>query len=134
MYIYDIYEHPKYGAEAVRRGFSWSAFLMPSVWAVNRGLGMTTLLILAATALVFDISKVVGAWVEHPLIAISFALLLIGLVGLRPGILGNGWHAEALMRAGYARRETVAAANRCAALRAWSRSSYLPLPVHLAAG
>lgn len=134
MYIYDIYEHPRYGAEAVRRGFSWSAFLVPSVWAVNRGLGMTTLLLVAATSLVFDLAKVINAWAEHPFIAISVVLTLFGLVGLRPGLLGNRWHAEALTRAGYARRETVAAANRCAALRAWSRSNYLPLPVHLAAG
>ncbi len=134
MYIYDIFEHPNYGAQAVRRGFSWSAFLVPSVWAVNRGLGMTTLLLVAATSLVFDVAKVINAWVEHPFIAISVVFTLFGLVGLRPGLLGNRWHADALKRAGYSRRETVAAANRCAALRAWSRSNYLPLPVHLAAG
>jgi hypothetical protein len=134
MYVYDIYEHPRYGAEAVRRGFSWSAFLVPSVWAVNRGLGMTTLLLVAATSLVFDVAKIVGAWLEHPLLTISLSLVLIGLVGLRPGMFGYRWHAEALKRAGYTRRDTVAASNRCAALRAWSRHSYLPLPVHLAAG
>lgn len=134
MHIYDIYEHPQYGAQAVGRGFSWSAFLMPSVWAVNRGLGMTTLLLVAATSLVFDVAKVIGAWIEHPVIAISILLTLFGLVGLRPGLLGNRWHADALERAGYSHRETIAAAHRCAALHAWSRNSYLPLRAHLAAG
>ena len=62
MHVFDIYRHPRYGLQAVRRGFSWSAFLLPSVWAVRRGLGITTLILIIATTLVFDVTELAGQY------------------------------------------------------------------------
>ena len=67
MRVFDIYKHPKYGKRAVRRGFSWLAFLAPSVWAVRRGLGLTTVLLVVTTTLMFDIAQLAGSWVSGPM-------------------------------------------------------------------
>ncbi len=66
MRVFDIYQHPKYGKQAVRRGFSWLAFLAPSVWAVRRGLGLVTVMLVVTTTLMFDIAQLAGSWVSGP--------------------------------------------------------------------
>ena len=68
MRVFDIYKHPRYGVEAVKRGFSWSAFLVPSVWAVRRGLGYTTVVLVITTTLMFDIAEVASHWIQQPAI------------------------------------------------------------------
>ena len=65
MRVFDIYQHPKYGIQAVRRGFSWLAFLAPSVWAVRRGLGLVTVLLVVTTTLMFDIAQLAGSWEQE---------------------------------------------------------------------
>jgi len=132
MHVYDIYEHPRFGLETVRVGFSWSAFFMPSVWAVQRRLGFTTLLLVFATSLVFDVARLLGDLLAHPAPSIAGAVVLFVLVGIRPALKGYHWHADALLAEGYQRRETIAAPNRCAALRAYATRSYLPVPIQLA--
>lgn len=101
MRVFDIYQHPKYGKQVVRRGFSWLAFLAPSVWAVRRGLGQTTVLLVVTTTLMFDIAQLAGTWASGP---ISQFLLLVGLVilfGIKPGFSGYRWHAHTLKMASY---------------------------------
>ena len=118
MRVFDIYQHPKYGKQAVRRGFSWLAFLAPSVWAVRRGLGYTTVLLVITTTLMFDIAQLAGAWVSDP---VSQILLLAGLVvlfGIKPGFSGYRWHARTLKEEDFAFKCTVAAESRRKALQA----------------
>ena len=118
MRVFDIYQHPKYGKQAVRRGFSWLAFLAPSVWAVRRGLGLTTVLLVITTTLMFDIAQVAGTWVSNP---VSQLLLLAGLVilfGIKPGFVGYRWHARVLKEEDFAFKCTVAAESRRKALKA----------------
>ena len=118
MRIFDIYQHPKYGRQAVRRGFSWLAFLAPSVWAVRRGLGYTTVLMVIATTLMFDIAQLAGSWVTNP---VSQVLLLVGLVvlfGIKPGFYGYRWHARILEEEKFSFKCTVAAESRRKALKA----------------
>ena len=118
MRVFDIYQHPKYGKQAVRRGFSWLAFLAPSVWAVRRGLGLTTVFLVVTTTLMFDIAQLAGGWVSGP---IGQLLLLIGLVilfGIKPGFSGYRWHARVLKDEEFAFKCTVAAASRRKALQA----------------
>jgi len=109
MRVFDIYQHPKYGKQAVRRGFSWLAFLAPSVWAVRRGLGLTTVLLVVATTLMFDIAQLASTWVSNP---ISQILLLVGLVIL------FRWHARILKEEDFAFKCTIAAESRRKALKA----------------
>jgi len=118
MRIFDIYQHPKYGKQAVRRGFSWLAFLAPSVWAVRRGLGYTTVVLVITTTLMFDIAQLAGTWVSGP---VSQILLLAGLVilfGIKPGFSGYRWHARTLEEEEFSFKCTVAAESRRKALQA----------------
>ena len=118
MRVFDIYQHPRYGKQAVRRGFSWLAFLAPSVWAVRRGLGLTTVMLVITTTLMFDIAQLAGSWVSSPM---SQILLLIGLVvlfGIKPGFSGYHWHARTLKEEQFAFKCTVAAESRRKALQA----------------
>ena len=124
MRVFDIYQHPKYGKQAVRRGFSWLAFLAPSVWAVRRGLGLTTVILVITTTLMFDIAQLAGSWVSSPL---SQILLLIGLVvlfGIKPGFSGYRWHARTLKEEDFSYQCTVAAESRRKALRAANDDQY----------
>jgi hypothetical protein len=118
MRVFDIYQHPKYGKQAVRRGFSWLAFLAPSVWAVRRGLGLTTVFLVVTTTLMFDIAQLAGTWVSDPA---SQIILLVGLVilfGIKPGFSGYRWHARMLKEEQFAFKCTVAAESRRKALKA----------------
>jgi hypothetical protein len=118
MRVFDIYQHPKYGNQAVRRGFSWLTFLAPSVWAVRRGLGLTTVLLVVTTTLMFDIAQMAGTWVSNPY---SQLLLLTGLVilfGIKPGFSGYRWHAKILKEEDFDFKCTVAAESRRQAIKA----------------
>jgi hypothetical protein len=124
MRVFDIYQHPKHGKQAVRRGFSWLAFLAPSVWAVRRGLGLTTVLLVITTTLMFDIAQLAGSWVSAP---VGQLLLLIGLVilfGIKPGFVGYRWHARILQEEKFSLKCTVAADSRRQALKAANDDSY----------
>ncbi|MEJ2534594.1 MAG: hypothetical protein P8008_03805 [Gammaproteobacteria bacterium] len=70
--VFDVYHHPRSGYQTVRRGFSWLAFWLPSVWAVRRGLGYVTLVLLVATTAMFDVAKFAGQWLSHPVADIEF--------------------------------------------------------------
>jgi hypothetical protein len=110
--------------QAVRRGFSWLAFLAPSVWAVRRGLGHTTVLLVITSTLMFDIAQLAGGWVSDPA---SQMLLLAGLVilfGVRPGFSGYRWHARVLKEEKFSFKCTIAAESRSKALRAANDDHY----------
>jgi hypothetical protein len=124
MRVFDIYRHPRYGFEAVRRGFSWSAFLVPSVWAVRRGLGYTTVLLVVTTTLMFDIAQIASHWIKQPSIQLGLLCLLVIVFGWRPGFLGYRWHAQALRDEKYHFTCTVVADNRRQAIKAANDDSY----------
>ena len=124
MRIFDIYQHPKYGKQAVRRGFSWLAFLAPSVWAVRRGLGLVTVFLVVTTTLMFDIAQLAGSWVSGP---VAQLFLLVGLVvafGIKPGFSGYRWHARVLKEEKFSFKCTVAAESRRQALKAANDNHY----------
>ena len=124
MRVFDVYRHPRYGFEAVRRGFSWTAFLFPSVWAVRRGLGYTTVLLVVTTTLMFDIAQVASVWIKQPAIQVALLGLLVVLFGWRPGFRGYRWHAEALQQEKYHFTCTVVADNRRQAIKAANDDRY----------
>jgi len=118
MHIFDIYHHPKYGDEAVRRGFSWSAFLVPSVWAVRRGLGWTTLFLVAASTLMFDVAELAGLLADWPALKIPVLLLMVIVVGALPGFVGYRWHAAHLRQEHFEHKCTIVADGRRQAIKA----------------
>ena len=124
MRVFDIYQHPKYGKQAVRRGFSWLAFLAPSVWAVRRGLGLITVLLVVTTTLMFDIAQMAGSWVSGPVAQLVLLIVLVIAFGLKPGFNGYRWHARVLEEEKFAFKCTVAAESRRKALKAANDDQY----------
>ena len=132
MRVVDIYQHPKYGKQAVRRGFSWLAFLAPSVWAVRRGLGLTTVLLVVTTTLMFDIAQLAGTWVSAPMGQLLLLVVLVTIFGLKPGFFGYRWHAKVLRDEEFSLKCTVAAESRRQALKAANDDSFTE-EIHVAA-
>ena len=124
MRIFDIYQHPKYGKQAVRRGFSWLAFLAPSVWAVRRGLGLVTVMLVVTTTLMFDIAQLAGSWVSGPVAQLLLLIVLVIAFGLKPGFNGYRWHARVLEEEKFSYKCTVAAESRRKALKAANDDNY----------
>jgi len=132
MRVFDIYQHPKYGRQAVRRGFSWLAFLAPSVWAVRRGLGLTTVLLVVTTTLMFDIAQWAANWISNPVSQLLLMASLVILFGIKPGFVGYRWHARVLKEEDFAFKCTVAAESRRKALKAANDDQYNE-KIHVAA-
>jgi hypothetical protein len=132
MRVFDIYQHPKYGKQAVRRGFSWLAFLAPSVWAVRRGLGLTTVLLVVSTTLMFEIAQMAGMWVSNPFSQILLLAVLVIVFGFKPGFYGYRWHARILKEEDFAFKCTVAAESRRKAIKA-ANDSQFSKQIHVAA-
>jgi hypothetical protein len=124
MRVFDIYQHPKYGKQAVRRGFSGLAFLAPSVWAVRRGLGLVTVMLVITTTLMFDIAQLAGIWVSNPVAQILLLIALVIIFGLKPGFEGYRWHARVLEEEPFSLECTVAAESRRKALKAANDDHY----------
>ena len=124
MRIFDIYQHPKYGKQAVRRGFSWLAFLAPSVWAVRRGLGLVTVMLVVTTTLMFDIAQLAGSWLSGPVAQLLLLIVLVIAFGLKPGFNGYRWHARVLEEEKFSFKCTVAAESRRKALKAANDDNY----------
>ena len=124
MHVFDVYHHPHYGDEAVRRGFSWAAFLVPSVWAVRRGLGWTTLFLVAASTLMFDVAELAGLLAERPMLQIPVLVLMVVVVGALPGFVGYRWHAARLREEQFQHKCTIVAGSRRSALRAANDDQY----------
>jgi len=125
LHIFDIYHHPKYGDEAVRRGFSWLAFLLPSVWAVRRGLGWATLFLVAASTLMFDVAELASLLANWPMLQIPVLLLMVVVVGILPGFAGYRWHAAHLREEHFQHKCTIVADGRRQALKAANDDSYV---------
>ena len=124
MRIFDVYRHPRYGYQAVRRGFSWSAFLVPSVWAVRRGLGYMTVVLVVTTTLMFDIAQIASHWIRQPGFQLLGLALLVVIFGLKPGFAGYRWHARALREENFHFTCTVLADNRRQAIEAANDDRY----------
>jgi hypothetical protein len=125
MHIFDVYHHPKYGDEAVRRGFSWLAFLVPSIWAVRRGLGWTTLFLVAASTLMFDVAELAGFLYDRPALKLPVLLLMMVAVGALPGFVGYRWHAAHLRQEKFEHKCTIVAGGRRQAIRAANDDQYV---------
>lgn len=125
LHVFDIYHHPRYGDEAVRRGFSWLAFLLPSVWAVRRGLGWGTLILVAASTLMFDVAELASLLADWPTLQIPVLLLMVVVVGILPGFAGYRWHAAHLREEQFEHKCTIVADGRRQALKAANDDSYV---------
>jgi hypothetical protein len=124
MQVFDIYQHPRYGLEAVRRGFSWTAFLVPSVWAVRRGLGWVTIMLVVASTLMFDVAELASLLADWPMLQLPVLALMVIVVGLIPGFIGYRWHAAHLREEHFSHKCTIVADGRRQAIKAANDDSY----------
>jgi hypothetical protein len=118
MRVFDVYEHPVMGLRTVKRGFSWPAFIAPSVWAAAIGLGTTTLLLVIGSTLMFDVLKLATNLVSGPASMLSLFVASYLLFGLKPGVRGNAWYAAKLRKDGYRWKCVMLANSSGQALRA----------------
>lgn len=134
VHIFDIYQHPEDGLKAVRRGFSWEAFLLPALWAVRRELGWTAFTLFVLTTAVFDIAGFSAALGFGVLEQCLLMLTGVALLGMLPGFDGYRWLGKDLERKGYDHLAVVAAASRRHALEAACENRYAATSILVAAG
>ena len=88
------------------------------MWAVRRGLGYTTVVLVITTTLMFDIAEIASHWIQQPVIQLWLLGLLVVLFGLKPGFRGYSWHAQALRKENFHFTCTVIAENKRDAINA----------------
>lgn len=133
VHIFDLYEHPDFGLRAVRRGFSWEAFLLPAVWAVRQGLGWTAMTLMVLTTAVFDLAHFTATLGFGPVEQFLFMVAGTALLGVKPGVDGYLWIGKRLEREGYRLREPVAADSRRRALHATAGQAFADQAIAVAA-
>lgn len=114
MRTFDVYEHSTLGYEAVKRGFSWLAFIFTWIWAFikkiwNYGLafiGITLVLVVAENAFAQRGSQ------DGVLIMIILQLSVVVYFGLK----GNDWRNANLKMRGYEHVGTLQAKTPDAAI------------------
>ncbi len=132
-HIFDLYEHPDFGLRAVRRGFSWEAFLLPALWAVRNGMGWTALTLMVLTTAVFDLARFTAGLGFGPVEQVIFLLAGAALLGIKPGVDGYLWIGEGLAREGYQPLGPVVAASRRQAVEAMAGQAFTDRPIAVAA-
>ena len=113
MRSFEVSKHPTLGIEAVKRGFSWPAFIVPPfIWMLAKMLwkhaGVWLLAVISVSTLVSSLENAQSAMGKIAFIA----LLLTDLaVWLAPACQGNRWRARDLMARGYELLGTVEASS-----------------------
>ena len=99
---------------------------------MRRGLGLTTVLLVVTTTLMFDIAQLAGSWVSAPMGQLLLLVVLVTVFGLKPGFFGYRWHAKVLRDEEFSLKCTVAAESRRQALKAANDDSFTE-EIHVAA-
>lgn len=90
-----IYEHPSGDIKAVKKGWSWPAFLFDGFWALYHSLSLQ-----AVIGIILDLISF--------FITVGFGLIGVSLVY---GINGNDWLKEKLIKSGYVCKGSLQADN-----------------------
>ena len=105
MNQFNIFQHPTLGLEAVKKGWSWPAFLFTWIWAFVKRLWLIAALILVLFWIL--VNAIPEAWVVGNLI-----------ISIVMGMKGNELRVKRLRDAGYEEVATVEARTPDAALAA----------------
>jgi uncharacterized protein DUF2628 len=103
MKTFRVFVHPVHGLEAVKSGFSWPAFLLPSVWMLEKRLW-------GRAALWFAMHTTVDLLAVTPGIEAALWCVLTA-IGLRlfAGANANRWREQRLLKERYEPLKTIAA-------------------------
>jgi hypothetical protein len=112
MIRFDVYAHPQSGYEAVKRGFSWPAFLFGIFWAFHKRLWWA-----AGLYLLFMIALGVSSAEEEPGSLTAFYDFVGFGISLFVGASGNGWRRQALEQWGYRHIDEIEASSPKAAVK-----------------
>ena len=111
MLTFDVYAHQSLGFQAVKRGFSWPAFIFGMFWALYKRLWLV--------AAVYLLISLLFAMNNRETQAGGLATIdnWIGFgISLFVGAAGNGWWRQALLEQGYSHVRAVVAASPKAAI------------------
>lgn len=118
MTLYAIYAKPEKGPDALAflaDRFSWSAFVLPPLWAFSRGaLAFVVLWLVVAGALVW----------AAPVIGFGAASALYGVFALWAGFAAPSIHARALSRRDWIAMGDLVASDAASAERIWLDQIY----------
>lgn len=118
MTLYAIYAKPENGPDALTflaDKFSWSAFLLPPLWAISRG----------AVAFLVVWMVVFGALIwAAPVVGSEAAFALYGVFALWTGFASSSIHARALDRRDWIAMGEVVASDGVSAERIWLDQIY----------
>ena len=110
--LFNIYEHPTQGLQAVKIGFSWPAFFFSVIWMIVHRLWR----IAAIWTGLYIVTHFVEGFVETIEDSTLMFLLLAAVVliawlalWLVPGYKGNSWREKKLLRRGYHLAQTLRA-------------------------
>ena len=91
MKTFDVYDHPEYGAEALKHGFSWPAFFWTVLWALKWRLWVH--------ALLFSLAIVILRQLEAYISPLCY--WVYGGIGALAGFKANEWVSKRLTQRGY---------------------------------
>ncbi len=117
MKKFKIYCDSQGNYDAVKKGWSWTAFFFLWIWAIAArlwGIGLLTIFIIILMSVVFSIS---GLERNFPVITESLSFLL----GVIFGLYGNEWREKDLAGRGYKFKEKIEANNRKEALLLYTK-------------
>ena len=125
MKTFDVYQRPnQWGCEAIKRGFSWPAFIFTWMWAFAKELwaiGFAFLAIVLAIVVLILVSF--GPALDLDIEGSALASALFGLgASVFFGINGNEWKRLAVLRAGWVRVERINAKSASAAIEQYTDS------------
>lgn len=119
MKTFDLYRHPTLGYEAVKRGFTWPGFFIGAIWALSKRMWLGgALLLIAWTILLGGHSD---AQTRGDPGGALVTLVIMVVLALTAGMLGNGRWAQSLVRRGYEHLGTGDAEEPDAAIAAFVR-------------
>ena len=109
--LFNIYEHPTQGIEAVKVGFSWPAFFITVIWMMVHRLWHLAVLWIGLYAIVHVAEGFVERMEDSTLTFLLLFVVLIawGALCLIPGLRGNSWREKNLVRRGYSLIQTIRA-------------------------
>ena len=122
MKIYSIYADKKGNYKAVKKGWSWPAFLFTTVWAVIKGVWKGSTCSAIVLSCVFIILVIVANIPPHRNLNLLFDLLVVYMsyfllaLSLIMGSRGNQWIRTKLLRGGYDYQEIILAHSEKAAV------------------
>jgi hypothetical protein len=133
--LFNLYEHPTQGFQAVKVGFSWPAFFLTAIWMMVHRLWRLLAIWIGLYIVVHLAEGFVETLDDSSLTYLLFSVVILfawGALCLVPGYKGNSWREKDLLNKGYnflqaIRAESVGNAISKAKLTVGSKVNQMPV-------